>query len=138
MNSVKFMNNIQKIYRYNKRKDIEIDDFILGFERLYNCIKQREMTSWKAVLAFKLLDAGKILYCDCLLVLIGVDYHQKSNLFPANEKASKIPEGALTSYHKHSINTTRNASIRNNNYQIWAKTERVHFLHNDILQFSKI
>ena len=45
MNSVKFMNNIQKNYRCNKRKDIEIDDFILGFERLYNCIKQREMTS---------------------------------------------------------------------------------------------
>ena len=67
--------------RYEKVKDIKMDDFILEFEKHYNRIKQKEMGLPQAVLAFKLLDASKITHRDRQLVLTAVNYMEKETLF---------------------------------------------------------
>ena len=59
----------------------EMEEFVLKFEKLYNRIKQRDMGLLQPVLAFKLLDASKLPHRDRQLVLTGVDYSQKDNLF---------------------------------------------------------
>ena len=75
-----------------------MDDFILELTRLYNHIKQKEMTLSKIVLAFKLLDASKTTHHDCQLVLTGVVYQQKDNLF---QQMKNSFWGAMGSNHQH-------------------------------------
>ena len=57
------------------------DYFILEFERRYNGAKQKEMELFQAVLAFRLLDASQVEQKDEQLVLTGVDYSKKTDLF---------------------------------------------------------
>ena len=53
-----------------------MNDFILEFKIFNNSIKQNDRTL-PEVLAFKFLDAIKILHYDLQLILTDVDYHQK-------------------------------------------------------------
>ena len=67
--------------RYQRDPKQKMEEFVLEFEKLYNRIKQRDTGLPQAVLAFKLLDASKLPHRDRQLVLTGVDYSQKDNLF---------------------------------------------------------
>ena len=67
--------------RYQRDPEQEREEFVLEFEKLDNRVKQRDMGLPQAVLAFKLLDASKLPHRDRQLVLTGVDYSQKDNLF---------------------------------------------------------
>ena len=62
---------------YYKETSVKMEDYVLEFENLYNCINQKEMTLAPAVLAFKLLDGAKL---NCQLVLTGADYIERRYL----------------------------------------------------------
>ena len=53
----------------------------ISLEKLYSRIKQKSMELPEVVLAFKLLDASKVLHWERQLVLTGIDYFQKESLF---------------------------------------------------------
>ena len=67
--------------RYEKVKDMKMDEYLLEFEKHYNRIKQKEMELSQSVLAFKLLDACKISHHERQLVLTAVHYEEKETLF---------------------------------------------------------
>ena len=72
---------------YKKTKDVKMEDFITEFEKLYNCIRQKNMILQPALIALKLLDA---LQCDSnnwKLVLTAVDYNKVNMLFDQMKNA---------------------------------------------------
>ena len=70
-----------KFARHEKKDQDNMEEFTSEFEKLYNRIKQKSMKLPEDVLAFKLLDACKILHRDRQLVLTGIDYSQKESFF---------------------------------------------------------
>ena len=76
-----------KFDRYYKETSVKMEDYVLEFEKLYNCINQKEMTLPPAVLAFKPLDGVKLNHHDHQLVLTGVDYTNWKSLFEQMKKA---------------------------------------------------
>ena len=74
--------------RYKKDSSQKMDDFILEFERRYYRAKQ-EMELPQAVLAFKLLDPAQVEQKDRQLVLTGVDYSKKTELFDQMKSSLK-------------------------------------------------
>ena len=88
MDSLFMKDELFKVYeryvafnRYKKDGSQKMDDFILDFERHYNCAKQKKMELPQAVLAFMFLDAAQVEQKDRQLVQTGIDYSKKTTLF---------------------------------------------------------
>ena len=109
--------------RYVRENDKKMEEFILEFEKLYNRIKQKDMTLPSPVLAFKLLDAAKLSHRDRQLALTGVDYARKNELFDQMKAALQKFHGdqaiPLTEGEGASIKIEAPASVEYNRCLLW-------------------
>ena len=64
-----------------------IVDYIAKFDQKYNKLKKKDMTMPPAILAFKLLRKGNITKNERLLVLTGMDYATKDELYEQAKKS---------------------------------------------------
>ena len=76
--------------RCKRQQDQKINDFILEYEKMYNLLSNKEgATFTDVILAMKLIDSSNLSEVDRKLVLSGMDYSKKSELFKQSKSSLK-------------------------------------------------
>ena len=77
--------------------DQKISDFILDFEQKYNRILKKGIKLPQEILCFELLSSANISKPEKLLILSGINFDKKDNLFEQAKKSLKKFKGDLAS-----------------------------------------
>ena len=76
--------------RCKRQSEQKINDFILEYEKKYNLLSKKEgATFTEVILAMKLIDSSNLSDVDRKLVLSGMDYEKKTELFKQSKASLK-------------------------------------------------
>ena len=81
------------IDEYCKETSQSISDFISTFGQKYNKILQKQMKLPSEILAFKLLKQAKLINEELLLVLTGIDFNNRDQLYDQAKKSLRKFKG---------------------------------------------
>ena len=74
---------------FSREDGMNIEDFVSKFDSLYNKLVKCEIKIPPQILAFRLLKKANLTKDECLLVMSGLDYSDKSRLYDQAKKSLK-------------------------------------------------
>ena len=81
---------------FKRGENMKIDEYVLNFDSLYNKLVKCKMTIPPQILAFRLLKCATISKEECLLVMSGLDYTKKEELYTQAKASLKKFKGDNT------------------------------------------
>ena len=78
---------------FSREDGMNIEDFVSKFDSLYNKLVKCEIKIPPQILAFRLLKKANLTKDECLLVMSGLDYSDKSRLYDQAKKSLKKFKG---------------------------------------------
>lgn len=87
------LEKFEEFENYQRESDQNMTDFISKFDQKYNRLVKLKMTLPQPILAFKLIRKANISRSEKLLVLTGLDYSKKDDLYEQAQKSLKKFKG---------------------------------------------
>ena len=81
---------------FKRTENMKVDDYVLTFDSLYNKMVKCQMVMPPQFLAFRLLKSAAITKEECLLVMSGLDYTKKAEMYDKAKAALKKFKGENT------------------------------------------